>query len=92
MRNIEELLQVMFNNHDLFCDGLCGWAGNLLRHYKISEDEYWMLRHYIQDNRPSQFSSITAFTRRKDPYFWTRGDIKPRLKWLQNHIIYNIHK
>lgn len=53
---------------------------------KITDDERDIIQDYINANRPSMFSSLDAFRHRKEIYFWTKGRIYPRYRWLKKHI------
>ena len=85
-RSIKELLQVMLANQDLFKTGLCNWSLQLEIWSIISEEEEMLLKDYIWENRPSKWSSVDAFKRRNDTYYWVCGDIQPRIKWIEKHI------
>jgi hypothetical protein len=81
-RSIKELLQLMLDNQDLFYDGLCFWAANLL-FKKISREEYCLLIIYIRKNAPFSHK-INIF--KTSPFYWKSGDIAPRILWLKKHI------
>jgi hypothetical protein len=85
-RSIKELLQVMLDNQDCFLFGLCTWATKLYVKGFINVEEASKLHKYIQSNRPSKWSSISAYKCRNTPYFWRCGNIKPRVKWIKKHI------
>ena len=86
MRSVKELLEVMLEHQDKFGEGLCGWSFNL--HYRglITNGEFQLLLEYITYNRPSKFSSLLAFKNRKNCFYWERGEIAPRIKWIKKHI------
>jgi hypothetical protein len=86
MRTIKELLQVMLENKDLFFSGLCSWATNLVMRCKITDDEYDELLFYIKNNRPSKYSSLSAFLCQDSEHYWSFGKISPRIKWIKKHI------
>lgn len=87
MRTIKELLQVMLDNQKYFTLGLCSWAKDLLYSKKlINIQEFYQLYNYVEKNRPSKFSSISAFKNRENDYYWEVKDINPRIKWLKKHI------
>jgi hypothetical protein len=86
MRTIKELLQIMLDNRDLFVCGLCYWSTNLVIHNKITTGEYAELKTYIQNNRPSPYSSLNAFLWRDNGYYWPSTNISPRIKWIKKHI------
>jgi hypothetical protein len=89
MRSIKELLQVMLDNQDDFRIGLCIWANQLCFKRKITYEEYICLKNYIEDNRPSKWSSLNAFSHRNMAVYWNQSNIKPRIKWIQKHIKLN---
>lgn len=86
MRTIKELLQIMLDNKQCFCDGLCIWTRQLQVRELITDVESRILWTYIRDNRPSKYSSFEAFSRRDSAYYWVSGNIEPRIKWIQKHI------
>jgi len=88
-RPIKELLKLMLENEECFepfQDGLCGWVNILYIRDIIKEEEYTVLRKYMNDNKPSIFSSVERFRHRNSDYWWKMGDIKPRIKWIKKHI------
>jgi hypothetical protein len=85
-RTIKELLQLMFDNQNLFRFGLCHWNEQLFRRNLLTNIEYWKLSEYIIINRPSKFSSIDAFVHRNSVMYWEVSNINPRIKWLKKHI------
>lgn len=89
MRTIKELLEVMLLHKDKITLGLCGLAIKLYDNDIITVEEHIRIDNYIQHNRPSAFSSISALRSRRSNYYWVRGDIKPRIKWLNKHIKLN---
>lgn len=90
MRTIKELLEIMLENKDLFKNGLCSWVVLLYSYDRISNKEYLILMEYIENNRPSIFSSLNSFLSQiSNSYYWKSGDINPRIKWIQKHIKIN---
>lgn len=95
MRSIKELLELMLDNKDLFNTGLCDWTLKLYLLDIISDEECYLLRQYIISNRPSLYNNFRMFYHtilRDDPeshFYWKRGDIKPRIKWIKKHIAKN---
>lgn len=79
----------MIDNENLFRTGLCSWTYQLLWNGSINIIEEIILINYIKDNRPSPISSFDALIHMKNRYYWRRGDIKPRIKWLKKHIAKN---
>ena len=86
MRSIKELLELMLSQKQLYRSGLCRWVQDIYSKDIISWEESEALLLYIRTNRPSAFSSISAFKRRNSTFYWELRDIKPRLKWLEKHI------
>jgi len=89
MRSIKELLQLMLYNTHQFEDGLCMWVLNMKILQYISLEEWDSLSEYIKENRPSKYSSFNAWIRSDNQYYWTPGNIEPRIKWLKKHIKLN---
>ena len=85
-RTTKELLQLMLEHQDLFRLGLCRWRVALRGCKIITQEEALKLATYIDKNRPSKYSSIDAFRRRNDIFYWEPREIKPRIKWLKKHI------
>ena len=86
MRSIKELLAVMLEHKSLFINGLCLWASDLNWRGIISHDEFRLLQQYIDNNRPSKYSSLSAFNYRHSSFYWKCGDIIPRVKWINKHL------
>ncbi len=89
MRSIKQLLEIMLENKYYFYRGLCSFVSELCFNEKITSQERWFLHNYIIVNRPSKFSSLSAFKNRNKAYFWKEKDIKPRIKWIKKHIKLN---
>ena len=81
MRTIKELLCVVRENKKVFRLGLCHWVGVLFMVKVITESEYKCVMRYLEDNLPKM--------KYKRAYCWKMGNIKPRLKWLDEHIEIN---
>lgn len=73
----------MLDNQGLFYDGLCGWAIKLRTNNIISLFEFMLLIDYIDKNAPFLYK-INIF--KYSTYYWEKGNIVPRIKWLQKHI------
>jgi hypothetical protein len=86
MRTEKELLQLMLERQDQFAKGLCIWIDLLNWSGIITYDELKLLLDYIDHNRPSKFSSLSAFKNRRGKYYWNKGDITPRIKWINKQI------
>lgn len=85
-RTILQLLELMLQNQYYYELGLCAWSNMLRFENIITDNENVALRSYIRKNRPSSFSSWSAFKNRKIGYYWPDGDIKPRIKWINQQI------
>jgi len=85
MRTIKQLLQLMLDNKQMFQYGLCGLSWSILSNNLITREEYRLLTKYIHDNKP--FTLHDFFV--NDNFYWKRGNIKPRIKWLKHHISIN---
>lgn len=88
MRNIKQLLELMLENKNLFYSGLCDWTHNLYYKNIIITSEKDLLLKYIKSNKPSKYSSFSAFFRSKkfSHYYWEKWDIEPRVKLIKNQI------
>lgn len=86
MRTEKELLQLMLCHQEKFYGGLCLWIHILDFSGVITYDECYVLLDYIDHNRPSKFSSLSAYKNRNKNYYWNKGDIAPRIKWIKKQI------
>lgn len=86
MRSIKELLQVMLDNQQYFQTGLCKWATSIWSAKLIDHEEMRVLDRYIDSNKPKKFSSLSAFIASGSSYYWIKGHLKPRVKWIKKHI------
>ena len=86
MRSVKELLEVMLERQDQFAKGLCLWIDLLNWSGVITYDEYHALLNHIDDNRPSKYSSLSAYKNRNKNYYWNKGEIAPRIKWIKKQI------
>ncbi len=91
MRTIKELLQVMLDNQKYFVSGLCNLVDNICLKDLISMKEHRILLNYVKENKPSTFSSFERFKQEicAEAYWWKKGNINPRIKWLKKHIKQN---
>lgn len=76
----------MLNNQKEFRTGLCRWAKWLYYSDIITYQEYVKLRSFIEANRPSKYSSLSAYAYKNDDFYWTPGVIKHRVKWIKQQI------
>lgn len=89
MRSIKELLELMLENEQAYFYGLCHWVNNLYICKIINFEERRKLITYINNNRPSKWSSFSAFISRDSRFYWESKKIKPRIKWIKKHIKLN---
>lgn len=81
---LKHTLSIMLENPDLFKTGLCRWATLLYYRGDFTHKEYSNLYYYIINNRPWTFKSL--FVKPSSKYYWTEGDIEPRIKWIKKQI------
>jgi hypothetical protein len=86
VRTQKELLEVMLANIGSLRSGLCFLNGELFTQRIINYQEHVIINGYIRNNKPSMFSSWNAFINSNSGFYWSRGDVKPRIKWLKQHI------
>ena len=88
VRTQKELLEVMLANIGSLRSGLCFLSSELFTQGIITFDEHIVMGNYIKYHKPSIFSSWNAFIHdcSRSPYYWSRGDVEPRIKWLKQHI------
>lgn len=93
VRPMHELLEIMlsqkklFDNTNLYKSGLCSKAVYLYDALLlINNHEFFKLRKYIEENRPSKYSSFDAFKHRNSTFYWDVNNQKARIKWLKKHI------
>lgn len=83
MRTNRELLQVFLDNQHLFTSGICYWTTTLYIEGVISFKERRYLLYLIRKNEPV----LTKIGLQGDGlYYWEKGNIKPRIKWLKRHL------
>ena len=99
MRTKKELGQILLDNQDLFLitnsaytGGLCPWIIELMYAHKITNEEKDKLKEIIYNNRPKKtmYNYIYNPDKIKDndaAYFWEKGFITPRIKWINKHLI-----
>ena len=95
MRSIKELFIIVRYNINIiekYNIGICYTIAYLFKHGIISTDENITLKQYMRNNRPI-WPSIYADPNRNDDsmYWWTPGEIKPRVRWL-NYTIRKLAK
>lgn len=81
MRSTKELLTIVSQNMYRFRSGLCSIIGKLEWEGSISQDEYHHLKKYLKEHRPFNVYTITD-----DAYYWKKGELTPRMRWLKRHI------
>lgn len=91
MRSINELLKVVLASSSYFKNsygrGLCQWVDSLYLHDNaITNEERNSLLTYIRKNRPSKYSSLSAYMYAEHDYYWKPSARRHRIKWLKKHI------
>lgn len=86
MRTNKELLQLLLDNIYLLRTGLCGVASRLNNSDVITYSEYYKIKDYISNNRPTQGSKLYDSTQVTEAYYWKQEDKEPRVRWLKYHI------
>ena len=86
MRSVKELLELMLEHQEIFHCSLCIWSSGLHLGGIITSDEYNVLLNHIDHNRPSKYSSLSAYKNRNKGFYWKRGEIAPRIKWIKKQI------
>lgn len=84
MRTIKELLQLMLNNVHLITIYNCGIC-DLRLHLDFTQNEKKVIFEYINSNKP-WFKYIRLY---EYDYWWKKGKVKPRIKWLEKYIKLN---
>lgn len=82
MRNEKELLKLMLEHKDRFLSGLCLWVSEMYMNDIITYQEAVLLQNYINGNRPFW----NRFFKGDISFWWKKGQIKPRIKWINKHI------
>ena len=77
-RPLKDLLQIMLDNIDLLETGLCLLTHCLAEGGTITDNEYYLIRQYI-NKYPTKYYG-THF------HFWPIGEAKPRIAFLKRHI------
>lgn len=86
-RKIKKLLQVMLDNTTLFEYGLCQWVSVLYIKNIINWNERMLLDKYISNNKPFNYKIRLLFSPFcNHTYYWKKGKIEPRIKWIKKHI------
>lgn len=90
-RSINELLKVVLANPVSFktpshARGLCHWVDILYFKGVVCYEEQAVLANYIRKNRPSKYSSLSAYMYENTFYYWKPGVRRHRIKWLKKHI------
>lgn len=83
-RGIHIILQVALDNKKYFRSGLCNWFYELWCLRLINTSEYLLINRYIKSNKPFLAELFNKY------FYWRKGDIKPRIKWIEKHI--SIHR
>jgi len=84
-KTIKQLLQVLLDNQEYFRSGLCNWIHRLFDYNLLTHSESLILFEYINKNKPV-FTWYMLF-HYNSSYWWKRGKIKPRIKWINKQIV-----
>lgn len=85
MRTNKELLQVFLDNQKLFETGLCSWIDALLCVNLINNEEFKYLNDLILKHKPILYR-LRISKNSIYGYYWEKGKIEPRIKWLKKHL------
>ena len=88
-RNINELLIILrdyIKEMDDFDLGLCHIISVLFDVGLINQYEYFVLKDYVNYNKPKWYSKHFSPIQLQSPYYWKKGNKTPRLKWLDTQI------
>jgi hypothetical protein len=83
---VRRVLKVMLSRQGLFTQGLCAWVYEVYAHKDITYEDRKIMEKYIGLNRPSKWSSFSAWVHEDSDFYWKCGKIKPRVKWVKCHI------
>lgn len=83
MRTNKELLQVFLDNQHAFSTGLCNWTDKLSG--ILSWEERLKIENLIEKHKPI-LAKLGISKDSKWNYYWKKGEIKPRIKWLKKHL------
>ncbi len=90
MKTIKELLELVLKEYDTLSEyrskNLCNVIDCMDNKSVFTREEYYLLVNYVSRNRPSKYSSLSAFYCRHSPYWYPRYEAKYRIKWLKKHI------
>lgn len=85
-RSILELLELLLKEilDGNLRTGMCGIALHKHLHNNMTDHEYFNICAYISNSRPGSGENRA--------YFWPIGNDKPRIEWLNRHILLNTSK
>jgi len=92
MRDLKILIQLLIDRLDCYGQsGMCIAITSMERFRIITENEAMQLRLFIKLAEPKfyqkrYYCSGGKFDNKFRYYYWTPGDIKPRIKWLQKQL------
>ena len=75
----DNLLEVIFDNQDLFKKGLCSWLIRLHQYMIISKEEFEYLDDLLEQEYKIQNVSPLE-------YLWPSGEISYRIEWLKSKL------
>ena len=77
MRSKKELIQLVLKSTGLFQSGLCMWLHVIFSFHGMSKEEYCFLSELLEEDQ--RYDPLSFFLGKE-------GDIKPRIKWLEEHL------
>lgn len=78
VRSEKELWQVVLDNQQEFCNGICLWIVFLEIEGIITTKEHDVLLMSIKNLNP--------ILKKSDIYLWECSKIQPRIEWIENRI------
>ena len=92
VKQIKDILELALIRKDLLITGLCDLSNKLLISNVITLEQKEIFQYYIDNNRPSKYSSISAWNSRNSAFYWKKGNKKIRIKWIKKNIVSNNRK
>ena len=72
------VLNIMLENKSLFNhNGLCSWNSSLYINKHITDKEFVSMNNYLDNYKIDNWLW---------GYWWKKGEIKPRIDWINHHI------
>jgi hypothetical protein len=74
-----KVFRLMLENEGFFRTGICRWNGILLMRDLINSAEFYSTKNYLYTNLPPTLENSI--------YCWDKGDITPRIEWINEQIV-----